>query len=100
MEATPSAVLMIVGHSEHSVTVMAEIRKDFSNIGSFVTYTALTTIVTIGSHASGDTGLKIWISGLNAALIVLLRPQRMPSGTARSVASRKPVNTVFRLVRI
>ena len=34
MEATPSAVLMTVGHSEHSVTVIAEIRNDFSNIGS------------------------------------------------------------------
>ena len=33
MEATPSDVLMSVGHSEHSVTVMAETRNDFSNIG-------------------------------------------------------------------
>ena len=65
-----------------------------------MTYTALTTIVTIGSQASGDTGLKIWISGFSAALIVVLRPQRMPTGTAMSVASRKPMNTVCRLVRI
>ena len=27
-------------------------------------------MVTIGSHASGDTGLKIWIMGLSAALKV------------------------------
>ncbi len=29
MDATPTAVLISVGHSEHSVTVIAEIRKDF-----------------------------------------------------------------------
>ena len=63
---------MTVGHSEHSVTVIAELMNDFSNIGSAVTYTALTIIVTIGSQASGDTGLKSWISGLNVALNVLL----------------------------
>ena len=33
-EATPSAVLISVGHREHSVTVIDEIRNDFSNIGS------------------------------------------------------------------
>src|SRR5687768_15868329 len=59
MDATPTAVLMMVGHNEHSVTVMAEIRKAFSKRGSAVTYTALTTMVTMGSQASGDTGLKI-----------------------------------------
>ncbi len=68
IEVTPSAVLISVGHSEHSVTVIAEIRSDFWNIGSALTYTAQTIMVTIGSQASGDTGLKIWISGLSAAL--------------------------------
>ena len=43
-------------------------------------------MVTIGSHASGDTGLKTWISGLSAVFTVLERPQRMPSGTAIRVA--------------
>src|SRR5688572_24229773 len=100
MELTPTPVLMSVGHSEHSVTVIAEIRNDFSKIGSEVTYTALTMIVTSGNHASGDTGLKIWISRLSAELMVGLRPHRMPNGTAIRVASRKPVNTVFRLVPI
>jgi hypothetical protein len=57
-------------------------------------------MVTSGSHASGDTGLKICINKLSAELIVGLSPHRMPSGTAISVASKKPVNTVFRLVRI
>src|SRR5688500_6381080 len=100
MELTPRPVLMSVGHSEHSVTVMAEIRNDFSNIGSALTYTALTMMVTSGSHASGDTGLKIWINRFSAELIVVLSPHRMPSGTAISVASKNPVNTVLRLVPI
>ncbi len=39
-EVTPMAVLISVVHSEHSVTVMAEIRNDFWNIGvPLVTYT-------------------------------------------------------------
>ena len=100
MDATPTAVLMTVGHSEHSVTVTAELMNDLSNIGSAVTYTALTIIVTMGSQASGETGLKSWISGLNIALKVLLAPHRMPMGTASSVASRNPANTVLRLVKI
>jgi hypothetical protein len=74
---------MTVGHSEHNVTVTAELMNDLSNIGSAVTYTALTIIVTIGSHASGETGLNNWISGLNIALKVLLAPQRMPMGTGQ-----------------
>ena len=32
--ATPSAVLISVGHSEQSVTVIAEITNDFWNSGS------------------------------------------------------------------
>ncbi len=31
MEATPTAVLISVGHSEHRLTVIAEVMKDFSN---------------------------------------------------------------------
>ena len=57
-------------------------------------------MVTIGSQASGDTGLKIWISGLIAPFTVVDRPQAMPSGTAISVAIRKPRPTVFSDVRI
>src|SRR5688500_1939481 len=100
MDATPTAVLMTVGHSEHNVTVTAELMNDLSNMGSAVTYTSLTIIVTIGSHASGDSGLNSCISGLNIALSVLLAPHSMPSGTAMIVASRNPANTVFRLVKI
>jgi hypothetical protein len=66
MLATPSDVLMSAGHSEHNVTVIAELTNDFCSNGSLLTYTALTTIVTIGSHASGETGLKICTSGLIA----------------------------------
>ncbi len=57
-------------------------------------------MVTIGSHASGDTGLKIWISGLSPPFTVRDRPHMMPSGTAIKVATTKPNATVFRLVRI
>ena len=34
--ATPSAVLISVGHSEHRVTVMAELRNDLENMPSLV----------------------------------------------------------------
>ena len=37
MELTPSAVLISVGHSEQSVTVIAELRKLFENMPSLVT---------------------------------------------------------------
>ena len=57
-------------------------------------------MVTIGSHASGETGLNTWINGLSAALIIGERPHRMPIGTATRVARTKPVNTVTRLVMI
>ena len=59
MLATPSAVLISVGQSEQSVTVMAETKKDLDSRPSFEAATAETTIVTIGSQASGETGLKI-----------------------------------------
>ena len=100
MLATPSEVLMSAGHREHRVTVMAEFTNDFGSHGSVLTYSALTTIVTIGSHARGDTGLKSCTSGFTAAFTVFDRPARMPTGTATSVASTKPANTVRRLVQI
>lgn len=57
-------------------------------------------IMTIGSQARGDTGLKIWMNGLTAVFTTLLSPHRMPSGTAIRDAMTNPVNTVFRLVKI
>jgi hypothetical protein len=54
----------------------------------------------MGSQASGETGLKIWISGLSAALAVGDSPAAMPSGTATTVAIRKPKNTVWIEVQI
>ena len=51
-------------------------------------------MVTIGSQASGDTGLKICTSGLRAALRLANKPHMMPSGTATTVANKKPANTV------
>ena len=57
-------------------------------------------MVTIGSQASGETGLKIWMSGLIAAFTVDDRPATMPSGTATAVAIRKPNITVWIEVQI
>ena len=57
-------------------------------------------MVTIGSQASGDTGLKSWMSGLMAPFTVFDRPQAMPSGTAINVAMMKPRPTVFNDVTI
>ena len=54
----------------------------------------------MGSHASGETGLKIWISGFSAALAVADSPARIPKGTATTVASRKPKKTVWIEVHI
>ena len=63
----PTAVLTRVGQMEHSITHSIETRYDLEIIGSSLTYTALTTRVTMGSQASGDTGLNSWITGLNMA---------------------------------
>ena len=57
-------------------------------------------MVTIGSQASGETGLNICIKGFMAALNKGDRSHRMPIGTANAVAIKKPMNTVFRLVMI
>ena len=51
-------------------------------------------MVTIGSQARGDTGLKIWISGLMAPLKDFDNPDAMPSGTAISVPITNPRPTV------
>ena len=44
-------------------------------------------MVTIGSQASGETGLKIWISGLIAPLNVLERPLAIPTAPDDGLAS-------------
>ena len=95
--ATPTEVLITIGQIQHKVTVIIEFKKDLATTGSGVTYSALTTIVTSGSHASGDTGLNSCTSGFNAAWRVPLRPIRMPTGMASSDASTKPDITVTRL---
>ena len=55
---TPLAVLIMVGQIEQRATTMAELRNAFSNIGFSGLYQALTRIITTGSQASGETGLK------------------------------------------
>ena len=57
-------------------------------------------MVTIGNQARGETGLKIWISGLIAPFTVFERPAAMPSGTAIAVAIIKPRPTVNKDVMI
>ncbi len=99
-EATPSAVLIKVAHNEHKDTVIAEMMNDLGKSPLLVTYTALTTIVTSGSQARGETGLNIWIRGFKALITVLLNPQITPIGSATSEAMTNPINTVFRLVII
>ena len=100
IEAAPTAVLISVGHSEHSMTTIAEITKLFASSGSALVIVAETTIVTIGSQASGLTGFMICTSGLIAALTSGESPHTSPIGTAASVASTKPSATVLSEVRI
>ena len=57
-DVTPTEVFINVGHRQHNDTVNMDVRKDLATIGSSVTYTALTTMVTSGSQASGETGLN------------------------------------------
>ena len=55
----------------------------------------------MGSQASGDTGLKTWISGIDRPRRSgSTDPHRIPIGTAISEAMRKPAKTVWRLVQI
>ena len=49
---------------------------------------------------SKDWRTDKYLRHLEALLIVADKPQKMPIGTAISVASKKPVNTVFKLVKI
>src|SRR3546814_21201571 len=51
IDATPTAVLISVGHSEHSMTVKAEMTKLLAKTGSTPVIVADTTLVTIGSKA-------------------------------------------------
>ena len=55
---TPKEVLTRVGHKEQSATVIAEFKKESSNIGSSETTNDPTTIITIGNQARGETGLR------------------------------------------
>ncbi len=57
-------------------------------------------MVTMGSHASGETGLKICISGFSAAFAVTDKPAAMPNGIATIDAMRKPKSTVLIEVQI
>src|SRR5690606_25275173 len=56
-EVTPTAVLSSVGHRLHSITVIDEVMNDFGK-PSCAVYKALTTMVTSGNQASGETGLN------------------------------------------
>lgn len=47
----------------------------------------------IGSQTMGETGLNSEMSGVIAAMKILLNPQRMPRGMAIKEATRKPTNT-------
>ncbi len=100
MLLVPTAVLISVGHSEHSITTRAEMMKALGSSGSALVTRAEMTMVTIGSQASGLTGFMICTSGLIAALTIGDNPQTRPIGTATSVASTKPSATVCSDVKI
>ena len=85
--ATPTDVIITTGYKQHSVTVIIEFKKDLETTGSGVTYSALSTIITSGDQAKGDTGLNIWIIGLTAVFKFLLSPTAIPKGTATIAAS-------------
>ncbi len=91
---------MSVGHNEFNVTTSAEMTKLRGRNGSEPVMVAETTMVTIGSHANGLTGLKICTSGLIAALNVFDSPLSNPNGTAITVPIKKPSPTVFSEVKI
>ena len=55
--------------------------------------TALNTSRPIGSQASGETGRRIWISGVKARCMLVLMPIRKPSGMPTSAARPKPAPT-------
>ena len=57
-------------------------------------------MVTIGNQANGETGLKIWINGFSAEFAVGESPAKIPNGTAKNVAIRKPKKTVLIDVQI
>src|SRR5262245_25046251 len=76
-EATPNAVLIIVGHNEQ-----LKIKKIDERLESLIVYSAS------GIQASGEIGLRIWINGSRALLIKGDIPIRKPTGTATATASR------------
>ena len=73
---------------------MADINTDFGKSSDGLMYKADTTMVTIGSHANGETGLNICINGLIALCTDLDSPLAMPKGIAIMVARIKPKATV------
>src|SRR5690606_2971399 len=99
---TPTAVLMRVGQSEQSMTTPAEVQRARCQIESEdgVSMPQVVKTKTMGNHASGLTGLKSWMRGLTAVLNPGEMPQSTPRGTARRVATRKPMATVRREMEI
>jgi hypothetical protein len=47
-----------------------------------------------GNHASGETGLRIWMTGFRMFRVIRLEPIRKPTGMAMSVPSPNPINTL------
>src|SRR5215813_12251468 len=81
-EATPNAVLIIVGHNEQM-----QITKIDERLESLIVYSAS------GIQASGEIGLSTWMKGSSALLIKGDMPMRNPAGTATAIANRYPVST-------
>ena len=100
MVETPIEVLISIGHKLHKLTVIIEVKNDLDTMGSSETYSALTTIVTRGNQAKGETGLNTCTMGLNAEFNRLLNPIHIPKGMAIIAATINPAVTVNRLVNI
>jgi hypothetical protein len=50
----------------------------------------------MGNHARGETGLRIWIIGLNIELSLPDIPIKKPIGMAIRLPIKKPVSTLLR----
>src|SRR3546814_2287483 len=80
------------------MTVKAEMTKLLAKTGSTLVIVADTTMVTIGSQASGLTGFMIWMIGLKAALTAFDSPHISPSGTAtRSEEHTSELQSLMRI---
>jgi hypothetical protein len=86
MARTPAVVLITVGHMEQMAIANRAAGSDFWK-----------SISPKGSHASGEIGRRICMTGSNMRLSVLETPNSRPSGVPIRAPSRNPCATRTRL---